>query len=182
MKLGTPKMEAFLRVFAILMLVLTAILLGLDNQTKTVFYVEKHVTYKYLKALLVLVYVDAVAAACNLLQLGRCYLLDKGNFKNSYYIYLAWGSFLLDQIGVYVAFAATSAALEHSVLVVTGAEAFSWLKWCNKFSRFCIQVGGALLCGYLACIIMTIISVISAFNLFRLYSPKHILHLKTSTT
>eukprot|EP00257_Ricinus_communis_P011848 XP_002533365.2 CASP-like protein 2C1 [Ricinus communis] len=99
MELGKPKTEAYLRLFAILTLVLTACLLGLDSQTKPVYFLEKHVTYKYLKALLVLVYVDAVAAAYNLIQLGRCYFLasSKGNFKGSYR-YMAWGSYLLDQV------------------------------------------------------------------------------------
>ncbi|CAK7337604.1 unnamed protein product, partial [Dovyalis caffra] len=79
------------------------------------------------QASLVLVYVDAVAAAYNLLQLSRCSLSawSKGNFKGSYR-YLAWVCCLLDQLVVYATFASTlSEALEHSVLALTGQRSFN---------------------------------------------------------
>jgi len=82
------------------------------------------------------------------------------------------------QLAAYTTFAAHSAALQHSVLGITGAKVFQWMKWCNRFTRFCFQIGGALTCGYIASVLMVMISFISAFNLFRLYSPKHFLRLK----
>ncbi|KAJ9141415.1 hypothetical protein P3X46_031954 [Hevea brasiliensis] len=182
MDLGSPKIEAVLRLCAILLLVLVACLVGLDSQTKSLVYLEKTVTYKDLKALQALVYVNSVAACYNLIQLisrGSFLARYKGSFKSSYR-YVDWGCYLLDQTAVYITFAATSAALEHSVLVVTGAEAMQWMKWCNKFTRFCDQIGGALICSYIACAFMGFISSISALNLFRLYSPKHFLLLKTN--
>ncbi|KAF9662646.1 hypothetical protein SADUNF_Sadunf18G0075900 [Salix dunnii] len=180
MALEIAKVEAILRGFAILLLVSTACLVGLDSQTKFVILYEKEVTYKDLRALLVLVYVDAVAAAYNLLQLiSRCFssAWSKGNLKGSNR-YLSWACCLLDQLAAYITFAVQSAALEHSVLVITGAEVFQWMKWCNRFTRFCFQIGGALTCGYTASVLMAMISFISAFNLFRLYSPKYFLRLK----
>jgi hypothetical protein len=50
----------------------------------------------------VLVYVDAVAAAYNLLQLCRCSVsaLSQGNFKGSYR-YLSWACFVLDQVHLF---------------------------------------------------------------------------------
>ncbi|KAH8482007.1 hypothetical protein Peur_068403 [Populus x canadensis] len=179
MALEIAKIEAILRGIAILLLVSTACLVGLDSQTKFVIVYEKEVTYKDLHALVVLVYVDAVAAAYNLLQLCRCSVsaLSQGNFKGSYR-YLSWACFVLDQLAAYTTFAAHSAALQHSVLVITGAKVFQWMKWCNRFTRFCFQIGGALTCGYIASVLMVMISFISAFNLFRLYSPKHFLRLK----
>ncbi|KAG5225805.1 hypothetical protein OIU76_026824 [Salix suchowensis] len=181
MALEIAKVEAILRGFAILLLVSTACLVGLDSQTKFVIFYEKEVTYRDLRALLVLVCVDAGAAAYNLLQLiSRWFLsawISKGNLKGSYR-FLSWGCCLLDQLAAYITFAVHSAALEHSVLVITGAEVFQWMKWCNRFTRFCFQIGGALTCGYTASVLMAMISFISAFNLFRLYSPKIFLRLK----
>lgn len=68
--------------------------------------------------------------------------------------------------------------LPASALAITGAESLQWMKWCNKFTSFCIQVGGALLCGYAATFFMAIVSSLSAFSVLRLYSPKHFLALK----
>ncbi|OMO53155.1 hypothetical protein COLO4_36827 [Corchorus olitorius] len=45
------KIEAFLRICAILALVLTACLLGFDSQTKVIFYIEKKASFKDLRAL-----------------------------------------------------------------------------------------------------------------------------------
>lgn len=64
------------------------------------------------------------------------------------------------------------------MLAITGSDAFQWLKVCDKFTRFCVQIGGALLCGYAASIIMALISTISAYQVFRMYSPKWFLRLK----
>ncbi|KAM7268398.1 hypothetical protein ACFE04_010564 [Oxalis oulophora] len=172
------KAEIFLRLCAILLLVLTACLVGLNSQEEVVFYVDKKVTYKDLEALVILVYVDSAAAAYNLLQLGRYSASFKGKSKCSY-ICLAWVIFLLDQIASYIVLATTAAATEHSMLVVTGVEVFQWLKWCNRFTRFCFQIGGALACSYVASGAMAFASFISAFRLFRLYSPKQFLRLKS---
>ncbi|ONI27458.1 hypothetical protein PRUPE_1G088100 [Prunus persica] len=179
MKHGTAKTEAFLRLCAVLVLVLTACLVGFDSQTKYLIFIYRKATFRDLKSLSVLVYVVSVAAGYNLLQLGKCSKSAwcKENLKGSN-IYVAWLCFLLDQVAVYVTFGANSAALEASVLAIKGAQDFQWMKLCNKYTRFCFQIGGALACGYVACILMAWISLISAFNLFRLYSPKQFLLLK----
>ncbi|KAL0453473.1 UNVERIFIED_CONTAM: CASP-like protein 2C1, partial [Sesamum latifolium] len=78
----------------------------------------------------------------------------------------------------YVVFAATTAGVQASALALTGEKSFQWMKLCNKYTRFCFQIGGALACGYIAAILMVITSSISAYALFRLYSPKHFLLLK----
>ncbi|XP_057995014.1 CASP-like protein 2C1 [Hevea brasiliensis] len=177
----SSKIEAFPRLCAILFLVLAACLVGLDSQTKSIAYLGKKFTSKDL-ALLALVYVDSVAAAYNLIQLiSRSSFLAryKGSFKSSYR-YMDWCCYLLDQIAVYITFAATSTVQEHSVLAATGAEAMQWMKWCNKFTRYCHQIGGALICSYIAYAFMGFISSIAALNLCRLCSPKQFLLLKTN--
>ncbi|KAJ4827791.1 hypothetical protein Tsubulata_021265 [Turnera subulata] len=175
------KVEAFLRPLAMILLVATACLVGLDTQTKYIIYYNKTVTYRDLKALWVLVYVTSIAAAYNLLQLSRCYFSARyqENLKGSRKLLAYWSCFALDQLAVYITFATTSAAMEHSILVLTGMDDFQWMKWCNRFTRFCFIIGGSLLCGYLASFLMVTLSFISAFNLFRLYSPKQFLTLKS---
>lgn len=80
---------------------------------------------------------------------------------------------------MYIVFAANSAAIEASVIALIGIKSLQWMKICNRFTRFCIQMGAALILGYLAVVILFLISSITAFQLFRLYSPKHFLKLKT---
>ncbi|KAB2079476.1 hypothetical protein ES319_A05G006300v1 [Gossypium barbadense] len=179
MELSIQKIEALIRLSTIVMLVLTACLIGLDSQTKVIFYVQKKASFKDLRALVGLLYITSLAAAYNLLQL--CCSSFSASYKGSSlqsYAYLAWLRYILDQAVVYAVFAGNLAALEHSFLVLTGEENFQWLKWCNKYTRFCTQIGGSLLCGFVASLLMFSIASISAFNLFRLYSPTKFMHLK----
>ncbi|OIW18667.1 hypothetical protein TanjilG_13419 [Lupinus angustifolius] len=133
-----------------------------------------------MNALKILVYVTSAAAGYNMLQLFKYYVsaYSRGKFKGSY-IYMAWISLLLDQMAVYITFAANSAALEGSVVAITGSETFQWMKVCNRFTRFCFQIGGAVLCGYVASILMALISIMSTYKVFRMYSPKWFLRLKS---
>lgn len=82
------------------------------------------------------------------------------------------------QAAVYTVFAAQSAAVEASAIALAGVRSLQWMKLCNRFTRFCIQIGGALLCGYAAVLVLVVVSSLSAFQLFRLYSPKKFLQLK----
>ncbi|KAJ1433497.1 Casparian strip membrane protein [Sesbania bispinosa] len=167
--------EVFLRVSTILVLILTACLVAFDTQTKVIILtIEKKATYKDLDALKILVYITSAAAGYNMLQLCKQYSLSvcsKGNLKGSNYLCMAWISFLLDQIAVYLTFAANSTTFEAALLALTGSESLQWMKVCNRFTRFCIEIGGALLCGYVASILMALISTISAYKVFRMYSP-----------
>ncbi|XP_015080768.1 CASP-like protein 2C1 [Solanum pennellii] len=175
------RVEFLLRLFAIILLVLTACLVGFDSQTKLVFLtVHIKANFKYLDALSVLVWIDAAAAIYNVLQLLRCFFIttSKVDIKQiSHKNY--WFFFLLDQVVVYIVFAANSAAIEASAIALIGIKSLQWMKICNRFTRFCIQIGAALILGYIAVLILFLVSSISAFQLFRLYSPKHFLKLKT---
>ncbi|KAK2358805.1 hypothetical protein P8452_77829 [Trifolium repens] len=182
MELGLAKWEVFLRVIAILFLVSTACLVAFDTQTKVVFLmISKKATYKDLDALKILVYVTSAAAGYNMLQLCKhtfSALPTISNFKASYYMYIAWITFLLDQITTYLTFATNTAAFQASIFALIGSDAFQWMKICNKFTRFCDQIAGALLCGYIAPLLMAMISTISAYKVFRMYSSKRFMRLK----
>ncbi|OIT26840.1 PREDICTED: CASP-like protein 2C1 isoform X1 [Nicotiana attenuata] len=173
--------EGLLRLFAIVFLVLTACLMGFDSQTKLLFdTIERKASFKDLDALFVLVWIDVAVASYSVLQVLRCFLIpttSKGDIRQrSYKNY--WLFFFLDQAAVYTVFAAQSAAIEASAIALVGVRSLQWMKICNRYTRFCIQIGGALLCGYAAVLVLVVVSSLSAFQLFRLYSPKKFLQLK----
>ncbi|XP_055824634.1 CASP-like protein 2C1 [Solanum dulcamara] len=175
------RIELLLRLFATLLLVLTACLVGFDSQTKVVFLsVHIKANFKYLDALCVLVWIDAAAAIYNILQLLKCFYIttSKGDIKQSSHKNY-WFFFFLDQAVVYIVFAGNSAAIEASAIALIGIKSLQWMKMCNRFTRFCIQIGAALILGYLAVLLLFMVSSLSAFQLFRLYSPKHFLKLKS---
>ncbi|KAL2338620.1 hypothetical protein Fmac_013066 [Flemingia macrophylla] len=129
MELGMARGEVYLRVSVVVVLVLTACLVAFDTQTKVLLLtIEKKATYKDLNALKISVYVASVAAGYNLLQLCKHFPWFRGNFKGSSYMCMAWICFLLDQMAVYLVFAANTATFGASMLAVTGSEAFQWLK------------------------------------------------------
>ncbi|KAI9126117.1 hypothetical protein K1719_003535 [Acacia pycnantha] len=174
--------EICLRVSAILVLVLTALLVAFDSQTKVILYLTKKATYHDLEALKILVSVTSAAAVFNLLQICKLIFLvpafSGGKSNGHYLLYLAWLCFLLDQVGMYVTFGVNTAAVEAAMIALNGVKATLWMKVCDRFTRFCVQMGVALLCGYVASLIMAIISCVSAYNLFRLYSSSSFLRLK----
>ncbi|XP_010265455.1 PREDICTED: CASP-like protein 2C1 [Nelumbo nucifera] len=180
MENGMLKTEALLRLSAIGVLVLTACLVGTNTQTKHVFFsVERKATVKDLDALVILVIVESVTAFYHLLQLGKYFAFPRFKEKKAIsYETQAWICFMLDQIVTYVNFGATVAAAQASMLAVTGSRDFQWMKVCRIYKRFCFQIGGSLTCGLVASILMIMISTFSAFNLFRLYSPKRFLVFK----
>ncbi|XP_073016808.1 CASP-like protein 2C1 [Primulina eburnea] len=179
MNIIMSRKEILLRTGAIVFLVLTSCLMGFNHQTKLLFnVVTKKATFRDLNALFVLVWIDTAAAAYNMMQLlFRGYFMCGSNkdLSRTSYLYLTWGFYILDQAVVYMVFAAASSAVQGSMLAVTGEKRFVWMKLCDKFTRFCFQIGGGLVCGFFAIFLMAIISFISAFNLFRLYSPKQFL-------
>ncbi|KAL1202901.1 CASP-like protein 2C1 [Cardamine amara subsp. amara] len=168
--------EVILRLCIVFLLLVTSCLVGLDSQTKNITLIEKKVTFRDLFALQVELYIDVVVAAYNLVHLALDWYGIEQKTSNS-----KWLSYILDQTAAYVVFAATSAAAQHSLLVITGSRELQWMKWCFKFTRFCIQIGSAIVLNYAAAALMLILSSLSAFNLFRLYSPKRFFHLKSSS-
>lgn len=73
------------------------------------------------------------------------------------------------QAAVYATFATTLAALQGSLVAVTGIHSLQWSKLCNIYTRFCVQVGGSLVCSSMASLAMALLSSVSAYRLFRLY-------------
>ncbi|KNA08881.1 hypothetical protein SOVF_158740 [Spinacia oleracea] len=169
------KIEAILRLCALLTLLLAAIVMMTDNQTKTFFgYYKMRADYKLAKILKVSVYVYLIGAGYTLLQLVRCMAFmtkyEGDKLSCSSHI-LKWFYFSLDQVAAYVVFAIVCATLEISFLVLTGSKDLQWMKLCSKYVRFCVQIGGSIACGGVASILLAVISAISTFNLFRWYSP-----------
>ncbi|GAB2291481.1 hypothetical protein Dimus_025736 [Dionaea muscipula] len=180
------KAEALLRLFAALMLILSACLTRTNSQSKLVFgFYEKTAKSSDLKSFVIAEYIFIAAASYNLLQVIRCFFsLSPQNFArpkpNSTVSYklLAWLSFLLDQITAYIVFTVNSTASAEAAVALTGVESLQWIKWCNTYTRFCYQAGGHIICAFVAWFFLAGVAAISASNVFSFYSPKHFLYLK----
>ncbi|KAL9244770.1 hypothetical protein vseg_018499 [Gypsophila vaccaria] len=173
-KISVIKVEAFLRLFAFCALFVSAIVVVLDSQTKVVFgFFKQKATYKLATIARVYVYVHFICAGYSLLQFVRCmaFINNKEDQLTLSHRLQKWSYFSIDQVVVYMVFATNCAISEMAFLVLTGSEVFQWLKLCSKFTRFCVQVGSAIFCGFVAFSLLLLISCISAFNLFRWYSP-----------
>lgn len=178
------KWEACLRLLACCVLVIAACLIRTNAETELVFGVyEKKAAYKSIHVFIIQLYVNLVSAGYNLVQLTRCLYYGELSGKRaifSSYVGLPWLCFFLDQITVYLVFATNCASSSGSFIAVTGNNTMGWMKLCNTYTRFCTQVGAFLLCGYVASLLLAVVSSISALNLFRLYSPKQFMYLKSS--
>ncbi|KVH93649.1 Uncharacterized protein family UPF0497, trans-membrane plant [Cynara cardunculus var. scolymus] len=146
------RVEAFLRVCATLLFITTACLVRLDTQTSLIFTsFSRTATFRDMNALLSTLF----------------------TFETRYDDFIQASC-----LALFLIRSATSAALTASLLALTGEHDLFWMKLCNKFNRFCTQIGGAMLCGYTAFIFMVMVSSLSAFGLFRHYSPRSFLDLK----
>lgn len=116
-----------------------------------------------------------VCPASNIMKISLSTIFCLNQMFDQFWFYIK----ICKQIAVYLTFAANTASFEAALLALTGSEALQWMKVCNKFTRFCVQMGGALLCGYVASILMALISTTSAYRVFRMYSPKWFLRLKS---
>ncbi|PIA28642.1 hypothetical protein AQUCO_06800068v1 [Aquilegia coerulea] len=188
MECKTSLVPVLLRLLSMLLLVSTALIVGLDTQKKFIFSTfERKATVKDIDALLLvslslsvlLTIIDSVCAGYNLLQLSDSFFHHFNGNRKGFNIKLAWFSLLLDQVVAYTSFGATSAAAQASVIALMGVNSLQWLKMCNLYTRFCIQIGGGLACGYVASLLMVVVSAFSAFNLFRFYSSTKFLSLKS---
>ncbi|KAF7083959.1 hypothetical protein CFC21_087675 [Triticum aestivum] len=153
----------------------SALLLGLSAQTKTVLFVRKKAVPKDVEALWVLIVAAAVAAGYHAARLLKR-LYSGGRFAGgedggSCARAVAWVCFLLDKGCAYVVFASAVAALQACFVALMGVEPLQWSRLCNIYTRFCVQGAFGMVCGLAAAVGMAVLSVFSARDLFRLYSP-----------
>ncbi|XBH77636.1 hypothetical protein VPH35_104077 [Triticum aestivum] len=153
----------------------SALLLGLSAQTKTVLFVRKKAVPKDVEALWVLIVAAAVAAGYHAARLLKR-LCSGGRFAGGddgrgCARAVAWACFLLDKGCAYVVFASAIAALQACFVALTGVEPLQWSRLCDIYTRFCVQGAFGMVCGLAAAVGMALLSVFSARDLFRLYSP-----------
>ncbi|XP_021776331.1 CASP-like protein XL3 [Chenopodium quinoa] len=136
------KIEAILRLCALLTLLMAAIIMITDVQTRLYFGVYKmKVSYKLAVIL-------------------------KITFDADLIFFL-----IVVKVVAYVVFAIMCASTQIAFLALFGSHDLEWMKLCSKYVRFCVQIGGSIACGGVASILLAVISGISTFNLFRWYSP-----------
>ncbi|KAL6649399.1 hypothetical protein ACP70R_013623 [Stipagrostis hirtigluma subsp. patula] len=160
--------EVFLRCAACGLAVLAAALLGTDRQSRVFFSVEKVAHYTDMQALVFLVIANGVAACYSLIQGARCLItILRGGVLLSRT--LAWAIFSCDQLMAYYAISAVAVAMEAAMIGKYGTPQFQWMKTCHLYKRFCAQAGGGVACAVAASLNLVAVSLVSAFNLFRLY-------------
>ncbi|KAG5404296.1 hypothetical protein BRARA_C01791 [Brassica rapa] len=171
MKLNDRKVrltELILRCLVCALALISAILVATDTQVKEVFTIQKKAKYTDMKALVLLVVVNGIAAAYSLVHGVRCVV---GMMKGSVLFSkpLAWAIFSGDQAVAYLTVASVGAAAQSAAFAKLGEPELQWMKICTMYGKFCNQVGEGIATALLASIGMVMISCISAFGLFRLY-------------
>ncbi|KAL6867297.1 hypothetical protein ACP4OV_015321 [Aristida adscensionis] len=160
--------EVFLRCAACGLAVLAAALVATDRQSRVFFSVEKVAGYNDMQAMVFLVIANGVAASYSLIQGARCLVsILRGGVLLSRP--LAWAIFSCDQLMAYYTIAAVAMAMEAGLIGKYGTPQFQWMKTCHLYKRFCAQAGGGIACAFAASANMVAVSLVSAFNLFRLY-------------
>ncbi|KAF5728844.1 CASP-like protein 2B2 [Tripterygium wilfordii] len=161
--------ELVLRCLICGLALVAAVLIGSDTQVKVIFSIEKKARFVDMKALVFVVIANGIAAAYSLVHAVRCVVvMVKGSVLFSKP--LAWVIFSGDQVMAYLTVAAIAAAVQSSMFAKFGQPELQWMKICNMYGKFCNQVGEGLASAFLASLSMVVLSCISAFSLFRLYS------------
>ncbi|KAL4368235.1 hypothetical protein GQ457_05G031220 [Hibiscus cannabinus] len=148
--------------------VLAAVLVGTDTQVKEIFTIQKAARFTEMKALVFLVVANGIAAAYSLVQAARCVVgMVRASVLSSKPLALA--IFSADQALAYLNVAAVGAAAQSAVFAKLGQRQLQWMVICNMYGKFCNQVGEGIAVALLVCILMVVLSSISAFGLFRLH-------------
>ncbi|GMI72668.1 CASP-like protein 2B2 [Hibiscus trionum] len=151
--------------------VLAAVLVGTDTEVKEIFTIQKKARFTDMKALVFLVVANGISAAYSLVQAVRCVVgMVRGSVLFSKPLALA--IFSGDQGLAYLNVAAVGAAAQSAVFAKMGQTQLQWMVICNMYGKFCNQVGEGIAVALLVCIIMVVLSSISAFGVFRLYGAK----------
>ncbi|KAI3825160.1 hypothetical protein L1987_06636 [Smallanthus sonchifolius] len=145
-----------------------ALLVATDTQVKEIFSIQKKAKFTDMKALVILVVVNGIAAAYSLVQTFRC-LVSMLRGSVLFNKPLAWLIFSSDQLMAYVIVAAIGAAAQSAAFAKLGEAELEWMKVCDMYGKFCNQVGEGIASSVFVCASMVIVSAISAFSLFRLY-------------
>nr|AAM66995.1 unknown [Arabidopsis thaliana] len=160
--------ELILRCLVCVLSLVSAILIATDVQVREIFMIQKKAKFTDMKALVLLVVVNGIAAGYSLVQAVRCVVgLMKGRVLFSKP--LAWAIFFGDQAVAYLCVAGVAAAAQSAAFAKLGEPELQWMKICNMYGKFCNQVGEGIASALFACIGMVLISCISAFGVFRLY-------------
>ncbi|GMH15754.1 hypothetical protein Nepgr_017595 [Nepenthes gracilis] len=160
--------ELILRILICGLGVLAAALVGSDSQVKVIFTIQKKAKFTDMKALVFLVIANGIAAAYSLLQLLRCIVsISKGTVL--FNKLLALIIFSGDQVVAYLTLSAVAAAAQSSVYAKLGQTELQWMKVCEFYGKLCGQVAEGIASAVAVGVCTAVVSVISAYNLFRLY-------------
>lgn len=166
-----------LRLLAFVNTLAAAIVLGLDKQSKEVSMqvfptlppVNIPVTakWKYMSAFVYLVVVNAIACGYAAVSLALV-LVDRGQTSGRLSSLMV---VIFDLLMVVLLFSGIGGATAVGLLGYNGNSHVQWKKVCNKFGKFCAQVGGALAVSFAGATIFLLLVVLATLKLHN--SNKH---------
>ncbi|CBI39011.3 hypothetical protein VitviT2T_015704 [Vitis vinifera] len=167
-----------LRVVAFLATASATIVMGLNQETKTLLVGTIGTTpiratlkakFQHTPAFVFFVVANGLASVYNLVMLGVDVFGRKLDCKGLRLVIIS----ILDMVIVAVVAAGASSAAFMAELGKNGNSHAKWNKICDKFESFCHQGGGALIPSFIALLLLLLISAISIITLHnqKLTSP-----------
>lgn len=166
--------EVLLRFLASLMSVAGLMLLVKDQQTVVQavgnqnYYTE--VRYSYVAGLQYLVYSNGLVAIYCFTVALLSIVSAIGGARNGKLG--AWVVFVFDQGLAYVLLAAASASSDVAYLADKGNDKTTWPKICSTFPHFCKLLRASIVIAFFSVLLLAIISILSARQLFKKYGRK----------
>eukprot|EP01018_Ginkgo_biloba_P017216 Gb_12162 [translate_table: standard] len=156
--------ELLLRLLAVGATLAAAIVMGTNTQTISLLTLQLRAKYSYSAALKFFVVANAIACAYSFLSLPITALkvLKKHSPIGTKFVL-----FLFDLVMVALVMAGASAATAIAYVGHKGNSHTRWAPICDTFDRFCDHVGGALVSSFIAVVIFMILTILSAFSLYK---------------
>ncbi|KAJ7294250.1 hypothetical protein O6H91_Y270800 [Diphasiastrum complanatum] len=124
---------------------------------------ENSADYGYSKAFTYIITATSISAAYALLQGARSLTTMSLGLRTG------WFTLLGDQVMTYLLLAAGAAATEVVYTGEKGQRTAVWIAQCVIFSRFCKHVIASILFTFVATIVLSISTIVSAYELFHRY-------------
>lgn len=135
-----------------------AVVMGLNNQTISIFGLSLKAKYHYTPAFTFFVIANAIAAVYGLISLTFCLCLKAKAPK----VYGPKMLFFFDFLMTLLIMSGFSAASSVAYIGKKGNSHSGWVAICHQFGKFCNHVAGALLASFLGTIMFMIFTIMSA--------------------
>ncbi|CAK9145524.1 unnamed protein product [Ilex paraguariensis] len=163
--------EKVLRVLALVLTLVAAVVVGVDKQTKVVpvtlgpslptVNVAATAKWHYMSAFVYFVVANAIASS----YAGISLILTLANRSGKKGLSML--IIILDLVMIGLLFSGNGAATAVGVLGYEGNSHVQWNKVCNMFGKFCQQISAAIILSLLASVVFLLLVGMAAFNLHK---------------